>query len=256
VASGLKNREVAAQLFMSPKTVEATLARVYRKLEIHSRAELGARLGPHEFLQMYRRQLETGVALEEERVPDVIDIEALDLRDPCGPVTTAASASAASRCASRTSRSNRGRGLSHQKMMFVEEGKGVRDVIATTRKRRGKIRFHPASGPRGRRAIAAIVTRQGVPRAQMTVAHYKAPGPLLPGRPRHVRLRRRGSKLVVRWKAAPRARRYAVAWALRDGRHQAKIVRRHRLRIRRVPGIEPDGSRSPACAGTTLPGQP
>jgi DNA-binding CsgD family transcriptional regulator len=43
-ASGLKNREVAAQLFRSPKTVEATLARVYRKLEIHSRAELGARL--------------------------------------------------------------------------------------------------------------------------------------------------------------------------------------------------------------------
>jgi DNA-binding CsgD family transcriptional regulator len=44
-ASGLKNREVAAQLYLSPKTVEATLARVYRKLEIHSRAELGARLG-------------------------------------------------------------------------------------------------------------------------------------------------------------------------------------------------------------------
>jgi DNA-binding CsgD family transcriptional regulator len=44
-ASGRKNREVAAQLYLSPKTVEATLARVYRKLEIHSRAELGARLG-------------------------------------------------------------------------------------------------------------------------------------------------------------------------------------------------------------------
>ena len=44
-AAGRKNREVAAQLYLSPKTVEATLARVYRKLEIHSRAELGARLG-------------------------------------------------------------------------------------------------------------------------------------------------------------------------------------------------------------------
>jgi DNA-binding CsgD family transcriptional regulator len=43
-ASGLTNREVAAQLFMSPKTVEANLARAYRKLGIHSRAELGARL--------------------------------------------------------------------------------------------------------------------------------------------------------------------------------------------------------------------
>ena len=42
VATGLTNREVAAQLFMSPKTVEANLARVYRKLGIRSRAELGA----------------------------------------------------------------------------------------------------------------------------------------------------------------------------------------------------------------------
>jgi DNA-binding CsgD family transcriptional regulator len=30
---------------MSPKTVEANLARVYRKLAIRSRAELGARMG-------------------------------------------------------------------------------------------------------------------------------------------------------------------------------------------------------------------
>jgi len=44
-ASGLKNHEVAAQLFVSPKTVEANLARAYRKLGIRSRAELGARLG-------------------------------------------------------------------------------------------------------------------------------------------------------------------------------------------------------------------
>ena len=38
------NREVAAQLFMHLKTVEANLARVYRKPGIHSRAQLGARL--------------------------------------------------------------------------------------------------------------------------------------------------------------------------------------------------------------------
>ena len=40
-ASGLTNRDVAATLFISSKTVEATLARVYRKLAIRSRAELG-----------------------------------------------------------------------------------------------------------------------------------------------------------------------------------------------------------------------
>ena len=41
-ASGLTNRQVATALFISPKTVESNLARVYRKLEIRSRAELGA----------------------------------------------------------------------------------------------------------------------------------------------------------------------------------------------------------------------
>ncbi len=43
-ASGLTNREVAQAAFVSPKTVEANLARVYRKLGISSRAELGARM--------------------------------------------------------------------------------------------------------------------------------------------------------------------------------------------------------------------
>jgi DNA-binding CsgD family transcriptional regulator len=41
-ASGMTNREVAAKLFISPKTVEANLARIYGKLGIRSRAELGA----------------------------------------------------------------------------------------------------------------------------------------------------------------------------------------------------------------------
>jgi len=41
-ASGHTNREVALALFLSTRTVEANLARVYRKLGISSRAELGA----------------------------------------------------------------------------------------------------------------------------------------------------------------------------------------------------------------------
>jgi DNA-binding NarL/FixJ family response regulator len=40
----LTNRQVAETAFVSPKTVEANLARVYRKLGIRSRAELGARM--------------------------------------------------------------------------------------------------------------------------------------------------------------------------------------------------------------------
>jgi DNA-binding CsgD family transcriptional regulator len=44
-ASGMKNRDVATALFISPKTVEANLARIYRKLGIKSRAELGRHMG-------------------------------------------------------------------------------------------------------------------------------------------------------------------------------------------------------------------
>ncbi|ULE31986.1 helix-turn-helix transcriptional regulator [Mycobacterium sp. IDR2000157661] len=41
-AVGLTNREVAGRLFLSPKTVEVNLTRIYRKLALRSRAQLTA----------------------------------------------------------------------------------------------------------------------------------------------------------------------------------------------------------------------
>ena len=40
VAQGLSNREVAGQLFVSLRTVESNLSRIYRKLGVRSRTEM------------------------------------------------------------------------------------------------------------------------------------------------------------------------------------------------------------------------
>ncbi len=43
-ANGLTNRAIAERVYVSRKTVEANLARVYRKLDISSRAQLSRAL--------------------------------------------------------------------------------------------------------------------------------------------------------------------------------------------------------------------
>ena len=44
VGSGHSNQETAAELFISVKTVEANLTRIYRKLSVRSRTELAHRM--------------------------------------------------------------------------------------------------------------------------------------------------------------------------------------------------------------------
>jgi DNA-binding CsgD family transcriptional regulator len=56
-ASGMMNKEIAATLFVSPRTVQASLARVYAKLDIRTRAELGVRMA--ERGEAHREPLQT-----------------------------------------------------------------------------------------------------------------------------------------------------------------------------------------------------
>jgi DNA-binding CsgD family transcriptional regulator len=42
IAGGASNREAAAALFLSPKTIEFHLGRIYRKLGLRTRSELAA----------------------------------------------------------------------------------------------------------------------------------------------------------------------------------------------------------------------
>ena len=48
VAEGRSNKEVAAALFVAPKTVDVTLSRIYAKLGVHSRTELAHLLAERE----------------------------------------------------------------------------------------------------------------------------------------------------------------------------------------------------------------
>jgi DNA-binding CsgD family transcriptional regulator len=52
VADGKTNREVAATLFLSPKTIEFHLTHIYRKLDIHSRSELVRRIADDETMRV------------------------------------------------------------------------------------------------------------------------------------------------------------------------------------------------------------
>ncbi|MFF2198170.1 helix-turn-helix transcriptional regulator, partial [Streptomyces sp. NPDC058157] len=47
VGGGASNQEAAAKLFLSVKTVEARLTRIYQKLDVRSRAQLATALRGH-----------------------------------------------------------------------------------------------------------------------------------------------------------------------------------------------------------------
>lgn len=44
MAAGYTNKEVADALFISPRTVDSNLSRIYRKLGVRSRTELAAKM--------------------------------------------------------------------------------------------------------------------------------------------------------------------------------------------------------------------
>ena len=129
------------------------------------------------------------------------------------------------------------RPIKGQRVTFAEIGTDVRNAIVSTSSRRGSVRFRPADGPAGRREIVAIVEQDRQPRTTQTVASYRAPGPLRPGRPRALRLRRSGSRVVVSWRPRPSGFRHALYFQLGDGRRLVRIVsaKRRSYTLKGVP---------------------
>jgi hypothetical protein len=126
--------------------------------------------------------------------------------------------------------------LAGQRVTLAEIGKGVRNAIVTGATRSGSVHFRPATGPAGTRRIVALVEQDGLPRMTLTVGSYRAPGPLKPGKPRSLKVKRSGTRLVVSWRAHPAGFRHAVYLKLSDGRSLLQVVaaRRRSLTVKGI----------------------
>jgi hypothetical protein len=119
-----------------------------------------------------------------------------------------------------------------QVVRFVERGPRSLAPIGTVRGGgHGTLRFAPASGPAGRRAVVAIVEQDGRPRAEIVVAHFHVPGPARLGRPRMLRAARRGTSLVMSWHGVDGARAYALTIVTSDRRRVTTVVRTGRFTL-------------------------
>jgi hypothetical protein len=118
-----------------------------------------------------------------------------------------------------------------QRVRFVEQGPRTYNQLGAARGRSGSIRFKPAPGGAGRRRIVAYVERDGVAIERLNVARYAAPADARPAKPRRLRVRRKGERLVLRWRRVRGADNYGVVVQLSNKRRIFRVVKRPRLRL-------------------------
>ena len=116
-----------------------------------------------------------------------------------------------------------------QTVQFFERAGRTSQRLAAVSDARGRIRFQPAPGPAGTRSIVAVVQQDGAPREQVTVAHYRAPGPQEPAATGRIAIRRTAARAVVTWADASRARSWRVVATASDGRRWSVLLDRRKL---------------------------
>jgi hypothetical protein len=114
-----------------------------------------------------------------------------------------------------------------QAVQFVLEGDSTVQVIGQTTKARGTLRFRTDRVPARGRRIVARVTQDGLPRQNVRIATFTAPGPLKVGRVRGIRLR--GAALS--WRRVAGAVRYYVAATGPAGLRKLADTRKLRLSL-------------------------
>jgi hypothetical protein len=106
-------------------------------------------------------------------------------------------------------------------------------VLGTVEGGRGRLRFQTAPG-RGRSSIEARFELNGIPAETKTVARFRPASPRL-GTPRRLRVRRRGERLAVSWRAVPEATRYRVVAASAGGLQRSRLVRGRSAKLGGIP---------------------
>jgi hypothetical protein len=112
-----------------------------------------------------------------------------------------------------------------QRVTFLETGPSGQRPIGTVTGGRGTLKFSPVPGS-GRRHIEARFELLGVGAETKTVAAFTPPSPRL-GRPTHLTVRRRASRLVLAWTRVADAARYEIVTTLTSG--EQRITRTRRL---------------------------
>jgi hypothetical protein len=134
----------------------------------------------------------------------------------------------------RRTLSYRVKAVEGQSVEFLERGPSAGNRLGPARGAHGRLRFHPAAGVAERREIVALVKQRGRLRDEIVVARYSAPSAPRPARARHLRIRRRGTALRIRWQAARPADTQEVRVRLDDGRRLRFRTRRPELTVPRV----------------------
>jgi len=122
--------------------------------------------------------------------------------------------------------------LGGQQIEFAERGRaGTGRVLATTRRRTGRLKFAPDLTLGRSRTIEAIVSNGGIPRARRTVARFRVASPQRVRRVAAVRMR--GNR--ISWRAQRAAASYELAVIRPDGTTTSHSTRRPGLTLRGIP---------------------
>ena len=119
-----------------------------------------------------------------------------------------------------------------QRVVFAERGKFGTNIVGSTSKARGKLKFTIADAQGGRRRVLAMVEKDGLRTDRKTIGTYKAPPPVRPGKVRRLRATRKGKNVIVKWRGARAAQRYSITLRGRHGTSLGRFAGRKARKVR------------------------